>query len=345
MSLERCRLCSAPFYTSYKTQTYCSPWCALVDSRSPFHAHPKKFAFLLAIEDCDNCRLEFSALGQIIYTRCKRHLKIKQPRVRPYRWPFPKVVWDNCPQCRCEFSAHHTRHVFCQDECRQKYYNKHGVGRVPARFRTRLNNRDLNRCFYCNKFAKTLGVDHVVPLALGGLNTYSNLISCCPRCNTKKGCERLPIALERTTLREIARRNACHQLKPTTIATKRQRLKFHPAAEGLPKAPKSPHAHTATPQTKGKLHCVFSRPGPRPNVSAHSAPTCQQIKDYLVKNNLQHQDFAPSTPPPDKANEKALAQAWRERLREEHRDKINRLLNPSVSSDILVNKSKFVRNI
>lgn len=45
--------------------------------------------------------------------------------------------------------------------------------------------RDANRCVYCGAAATT--VDHVMPRSRGGLDTWTNLVACCVRCNNVKG--------------------------------------------------------------------------------------------------------------------------------------------------------------
>ena len=45
--------------------------------------------------------------------------------------------------------------------------------------------RDGHRCAYCGASATT--VDHVMPRSRGGLDTWSNLVACCVRCNNTKG--------------------------------------------------------------------------------------------------------------------------------------------------------------
>ncbi|MBX7241072.1 MAG: HNH endonuclease [Bacteroidia bacterium] len=53
---------------------------------------------------------------------------------------------------------------------------------------TRLNifRRDNNRCLYCNSH-KNLTIDHVVPKAMGGKDSWENLATACQTCNSKKG--------------------------------------------------------------------------------------------------------------------------------------------------------------
>jgi 5-methylcytosine-specific restriction endonuclease McrA len=55
--------------------------------------------------------------------------------------------------------------------------------------RQAIHARDGARCFYClRQVTPTVKcLDHVVPRAEGGRNSYRNLVSCCLECNTNKG--------------------------------------------------------------------------------------------------------------------------------------------------------------
>jgi 5-methylcytosine-specific restriction endonuclease McrA len=55
--------------------------------------------------------------------------------------------------------------------------------------RQAIHARDGGRCFYCLRQVTPTGkcLDHVVPRAELGRNSYRNLVSCCLECNTDKG--------------------------------------------------------------------------------------------------------------------------------------------------------------
>jgi 5-methylcytosine-specific restriction endonuclease McrA len=55
--------------------------------------------------------------------------------------------------------------------------------------RQAIHAREGGRCFYCSRrLAPTVKcVDHVVPRAQSGRNSYRNLVSCCLECNSQKG--------------------------------------------------------------------------------------------------------------------------------------------------------------
>jgi 5-methylcytosine-specific restriction endonuclease McrA len=52
--------------------------------------------------------------------------------------------------------------------------------------RNLIYKRDNHRCAYCNS-KENLTIDHIIPTSRGGKNTWENMISCCGRCNLKKG--------------------------------------------------------------------------------------------------------------------------------------------------------------
>lgn len=49
--------------------------------------------------------------------------------------------------------------------------------------------RDKNQCQYCGviESSRDMTIDHVTPRSRGGENTWSNLVTCCKKCNQKKG--------------------------------------------------------------------------------------------------------------------------------------------------------------
>lgn len=56
-------------------------------------------------------------------------------------------------------------------------------------FLTRKNvlRRDSFRCAYCGRGDLPLTVDHIIPKARGGQDTWENLVCACTVCNNKKG--------------------------------------------------------------------------------------------------------------------------------------------------------------
>ncbi|MDB4905838.1 MAG: endonuclease [Gemmatimonadetes bacterium] len=73
---------------------------------------------------------------------------------------------------------------------------------VPRRFRRQVTNtflfaRDHYRCQYCGRHQlelrprEALTRDHLIPISRGGLNLWTNVVTACSPCNTRKG-NRLP---------------------------------------------------------------------------------------------------------------------------------------------------------
>jgi len=59
----------------------------------------------------------------------------------------------------------------------------------PHALRQAIHAREGGRCFYCLRFLtpQMKCLDHVVPRAQWGSNSYRNLVSCCRDCNSQKG--------------------------------------------------------------------------------------------------------------------------------------------------------------
>lgn len=75
---------------------------------------------------------------------------------------------------------------------------------VPRKFRRQVTNtflfaRDRYACQFCGRAEAELGFrecltrDHLVPLSRGGTNDWTNVVTACSSCNTRKG-DRLPSA-------------------------------------------------------------------------------------------------------------------------------------------------------
>ncbi len=68
-----------------------------------------------------------------------------------------------------------------------------GYDRLPEQDvklnRRNIFARDRNTCQYCGRHFSTseLSLDHIVPRSQGGQSTWTNLVCCCVRCNTRKG--------------------------------------------------------------------------------------------------------------------------------------------------------------
>lgn len=85
--------------------------------------------------------------------------------------------------------------------------------------------RDNFTCAYCGiQYAKKLTVDHIIPKVQGGKTTYENIVTCCEKCNQKKGGRtpeqanmRLLFQPRRSTLREILQYTIKMRLQETCL--------------------------------------------------------------------------------------------------------------------------------
>ncbi len=63
---------------------------------------------------------------------------------------------------------------------------------IPVKLRKAVFERDGYACFFCGKHQDQLAkgdltLDHFIPRALGGTNTFDNLFAACRSCNSRKG--------------------------------------------------------------------------------------------------------------------------------------------------------------
>lgn len=88
---------------------------------------------------------------------------------------------------------------------------------IPLKIRTEVFKRDMFTCQYCGRKAPdvVLEIDHIKPVAKGGTNHITNLVTSCFECNRGKGDRELSdttvIDKERTQLEMLQERN--EQLK------------------------------------------------------------------------------------------------------------------------------------
>lgn len=71
---------------------------------------------------------------------------------------------------------------------------------IPRSVRFRVLDRDGYRCRYCGRSAldgAKLHIDHIMPVARGGTNEESNLVTACQECNLGKGTRRVTSEIPR----------------------------------------------------------------------------------------------------------------------------------------------------
>ena len=75
-------------------------------------------------------------------------------------------------------------------------------GSIPKHMRQEVYRRDEHVCVYCGAEcrAEELTIDHMIPLALGGLDEMTNWVTCCQGCNHRKAAKPLQEFLESLTM-------------------------------------------------------------------------------------------------------------------------------------------------
>jgi len=69
-----------------------------------------------------------------------------------------------------------------------------GRGKIPKDMRREVFARDENKCVYCGREGSLaeLTIDHLIPIAGGGLDEMTNWATCCRPCNERKAA--IPLA-------------------------------------------------------------------------------------------------------------------------------------------------------
>ncbi len=96
----------------------------------------------------------------------------------------------SCDRCGKTYTYERSTSKFCSTNCRVAFASKDRM-RVPDDLRYYILERDHFHCRACGdapKPTKTLRVDHMTPVAMGGsLLDPENLVTLCQACNSGKG--------------------------------------------------------------------------------------------------------------------------------------------------------------
>jgi hypothetical protein len=189
-------------------------------------------------EDSLAPRLGFSITDRVVYSHLLRHSRLEGKfRFRfsiPWlargiglctnstRWAVRRLISRGVLRLIQCSKAGHVVEVLLPDEiCTASPDRPGGIGgRLPPSFpraiypgevdflktaalRRAIHSRERGRCFYCLRQLTPMArcLDHVVPQAEFGGNSYRNLVSCCLKCNSQKG-ERSAIDFLRRLYRE-----------------------------------------------------------------------------------------------------------------------------------------------
>jgi len=92
--------------------------------------------------------------------------------------------------------------------------------------RLAIHAREAGLCFYCLRHTPRRNhcLDHVLPVAKGGTNSYRNLVSCCMDCNSRKRDLSAPDFLRRLyregglSRNDLSSRLAAGKLRPQVFS-------------------------------------------------------------------------------------------------------------------------------
>jgi len=78
-----------------------------------------------------------------------------------------------------------------------------GRGHIPRQLREEVYKRDGYCCQFCGEKLppSQLTIDHLVPLALGGLDELTNYVTCCRPCNERKANQPLDVFAQSISLK------------------------------------------------------------------------------------------------------------------------------------------------
>jgi 5-methylcytosine-specific restriction endonuclease McrA len=129
--------------------------------------------------------------------------------------------------------------------------------------REAIHARDGGLCFYCltELTPRTRCLDHVIPLARRGKNSYRNLVSCCTECNTQKG----------ETAADDFLRTLCRQRRITSAELAERLRKLDALAAG---------------QLRPALPAGFHRNGEATKTSASGTPLSRKFRPPFHPENL-----------------------------------------------------------
>ena len=98
-----------------------------------------------------------------------------------------------CKKCGKKFNVKYSKRnktKTCGRSCFVKPKLNKITVKAPLALRFKILSRDGFRCQYCGRSSKNgaiLEIDHINPIASGGLATEENLITSCFECNSGKG--------------------------------------------------------------------------------------------------------------------------------------------------------------
>ena len=153
---------------------------------------------------CPDCGAETRAFKDWSGARCSDcRYKIRRERLKEYhatpehkerKKGYAKHVWNKKDVARRQLYMERPE---VRERERQRIHRRRAVrlaqtemGWVSPDIRTRLYAAQGGKCAFCTKpLGGVYDLDHVVPLARGGLHDDANLQILCPYCNRSKGAK------------------------------------------------------------------------------------------------------------------------------------------------------------
>lgn len=200
---------------------YCSRECAFnaikqkAEERKQAEKEEKAKRYKAICRECGKEFIAYSCKNVFCSQKCayehnKEMIRERNAKERPFRFVSRKI---KCGWCGKEFETRYKKSkVFCSEECKQaslkqheKEHNRRLRGKIVDKGISidKLIKRDNGICklcgkpidkndyyfvdgfFACGKSYPT--IDHVVPLAIGGLHSWDNVQLAHQYCNSMKG--------------------------------------------------------------------------------------------------------------------------------------------------------------
>lgn len=188
-----CPICGKVFLPKTSKRIYCSRACAGKANK------PRTAKY----NHCKVCGKEMpiqNRKGAYCSQECRKQgLKKNQPKPKKQIRLYKK----ECRTCGKEFETHYSFAAFCSDTCRHRHDSRNYKKRLrkcAEKDKTitleKLFERDGGVCAICGKVLQLGGnklsadaptIDHVKPLAKGGVHIWENVQLACRHCNSSKG--------------------------------------------------------------------------------------------------------------------------------------------------------------
>jgi hypothetical protein len=163
------------------------PQCGEIKDLSEFpHNKRTKSGFASWCKKCCNAKTNGA-----YHNNPKRNQYIRdfvRDRYQRLKIESPEFIQSRRQESKDWNESHPEQHMRSLTRCQDSYRAERmgSEGSYTIQERVDLENEYGGRCAYCGSTDK-VGLDHVIPLCLGGTNSIDNLVPCCHACNVSKG--------------------------------------------------------------------------------------------------------------------------------------------------------------